>query len=471
MKKTFSIQDSLHQLVITISILLAVILGASLLMLVRSNGHYSRLLHNVTTASEFNQEFKNTIDQKMYYYVIESQYSEGLPIAEVTAAQKLAQSLIDTTTNKESSRAIGSVLDLCENLEQRIYQIQNTSDYDDRQSQLQNNIYVLTALVEEYMYEYLYYEAVELNTLQQETASQMTMEIFLIILVTAAAIVFVLRYSIRLSRSITEPLVELSRRAESVTAGDLTPREPAGSRVREIQTLSQGMEQMIARLNAQMLEGQQKQESLRKAELALLQAQINPHFLYNTMDTIIWLIEAEKPQAAVEMVSNLSAFFRHSLSKGRDVITLEEEEGHVRSYLQIQQARYKDIMTYTVDIDPALHRALLPKLTLQPLVENALYHGIKLKRGLGHIQISGWREDGYVILQISDTGVGMTQQRLEHLRAAMESGETVGFGLTAVNRRLQLMFGREYGLSITSRDGLGTTVTARLPYVEKEGQI
>lgn len=468
MNHTVSIQKSLRRLVTTISVLMAVILLSALLMLLSSNRHYSRLLHNVTTASEFNQEFKNNIDQKMYYYVIESQYSEGLPITEVRAAQELARSLIDTTTDKESRQAINSVLDLCENLEKRIYQIQNTSNYDDRQSQLENNIYVLTSLVEEYMYEYLYYEATELNRIRQQTGAQIVAEIILITAVTALTVICVLRYSVRLSESITRPLVELSRRVEDVAVGDLSEQEPIQSRIREVQTLSQGLEQMVARLNDQMQESQQKQESLRKAELALLQAQINPHFLYNTMDTIIWLIEAEKLPEAVEMVSNLSSFFRHCLSKGRDIIPLQEEEQHVRSYLQIQQARYKDILDYDVEIDPAIHKALLPKLTLQPLVENALYHGIKLKRAVGHIQISGWMEDGFVILQISDNGVGMTQERLEQLRDAMESGETVGFGLTAVNRRLQLQFGREYGLTVTSRDGLGTTVTARIPYTERE---
>lgn len=468
MNHTVSIQKSLRRLVTAIGVLLALILASALLMLLSSNRHYSTLLHNVTTASEFNQEFKNSIDQKMYYYVIESQYSEGLPIAEVTAAQELAQSLIDTTANRESRQAINSVLNLCENLELRIYQIQNTSNYDDRQSQLENNIYVLTSLVEEYMYEYLYCEATELNRVRQETGEQVIAEIILITAVTVVTMICVLRYSVRLSGSITEPLVALSRRVEDVAAGNLSDQEPIRSQIREIQTLSQGLEQMVARLNGQMRESQQKQESLRRAELALLQAQINPHFLYNTLDTIIWLIEAEKLPEAVEMVSNLSAFFRHCLSRGRDIISLREEEQHVRSYLQIQQARYKEILHYSVEIDSAVHKALLPKLTLQPLVENALYHGIKLKRAVGHIRISGWMENGFVILQVSDNGVGMTQQRLEQLRAAMDSGEAVGFGLTAVNRRLQLQFGREYGLSVTSREGLGTTVTARMPYVERE---
>ena len=217
--------------------------------------------------------------------------------------------------------------------------------------------------------------------------------------------------------------------------------------------------------NPDLLRGELTEQRL---SMLYFKSQINPHFLYNTMDTIIWLIEADKQQEAVEMVSNLSSFFRHSLSKGEDVISLAEEERHVRSYLQIQHARYKDIMEYTVDIDPGLHDAMLPKLTLQPLVENALYHGIKLKRAKGTIRITGRLEDGCVLLRVEDNGVGMTRERLSQLRSAMERQERVGFGLSAVNQRLMLQFGPEYGLRIHSEEGLGTTVTARIPYTRKE---
>ena len=466
MKKVHSIKGRLRHLVAAISIVLAVLLVSVLLMLGSYSSHYARLLHNVTTASEFNREFKDTIDLRMYYYVIESQYSQGLPIEEVRAAQTLAKSLIDTTFQKNSRQAITSVLDLCENLEGKIYQIEE--NYDQRLTQLENNVYVLTSLVEEYMYTYLYYEAAELNAVQQVVTRQAGVEIALIILAAALAIVFLLRYSIRLSRSITAPLEELCRRAERVDAGDLTVQEPVPSEIREIRTLSEGMEQMIGRLDDQMGEIRRRQESLRRTELALLQAQINPHFLYNTMDTIIWLIEADKQQEAVEMVANLSSFFRHSLSKGEDVITLAEEERHVRSYLQIQHARYQDIMEYILDIDPGLHDAMLPKLTLQPLVENALYHGIKLKRAKGTIRITATLADGCVLLRVEDNGVGITPQRLAQLRDAMERQERVGFGLSAVNQRLRLQFGPEYGLRLDSEEGQGTTVTARIPYVRKE---
>ena len=463
-----SIRHRMQGLIIAFTALAAVVLVTALSLLLRYNSSYQDLLDNVTTASEFNQDFKASIDLKMYYYVIESQYSEGLPLDEVAAAQQLAQGLLSTTTHKESRMAISSVLSLCQNLEEKINQIEQTGSYDERQLQLENNIYVLTALIQEYMYNYLYYESVQLNLLQQQISRQMAAEILLVLLLSAVLIALLVRYSVHLSRSVAQPVVDLSRRAEDVIGGDLTVREPVRSETYEIRTLSEGMEQMIARLNAQIQETTQKQASLRKAELALLQAQINPHFLYNTMDTIIWLIEANRPQAAVEMVSDLSNFFRHSLSRGEDIITLGEEEEHVRSYLQIQQARYKDILDYTIRMDPALRETRLPKLTLQPLVENALYHGIKRKRGRGCIRIASQAEGAAVLLQITDDGAGMTAARLEELNRAIEKGERVGFGLVTVHERLRLLFGPPYGLTLSSREGAGTTVTVRIPRRGKE---
>ncbi len=468
MSRRDSIQSRMRRMVVASFGFMAAVLAVTLALVLAYSSQYKNLLHNVTTASEFNQDFKENIDLKMYYYVIESRYSEGLPIQEVQAAQALAKDLLDSTSQKDSLQAVTSVLDLCENLEEKIYQIEQTQSYDSRQMQLENNIYVLTALIQEYMYNYLYYESVQLNRLQQQISGQITAEILFVLLLSAALILLLARYSVRLSRSVAQPVVDLCRRAEDVIGGDLTVREPVRSETYEIRTLSEGMEQMIARLNAQIQETTQKQASLRKAELALLQAQVNPHFLYNTMDTIIWLIEADRPQAAVEMVSNLSSFFRHSLSRGEDVISLGEEGKHVRSYLQIQQARYKDILDYTIQIDPALRGTRLPKLTLQPLVENALYHGIKLKRGKGCIAITSRMEGLDVLLQITDDGAGMTETRLEELNQAIANGERVGFGLATVHERLRLLFGPPYGLTLFSREGEGTTVTVRVPRQGKE---
>ncbi len=471
-KRTLSapatIQQRMHWLVTAFSILAALILVSVLAMLLTYSSHYSDLQYNVTTASEFNRDFKDTIDLKMYYYVTGSRYSEGLPLVEVQNAQKLARNLLSTTTQKDSLLAITSVLDLCVNLEQKMHQIEATEAYDERELQLENNIYILTTLIQEYMYNYLYYEAVQLNALQTMVSRRIITEVVGIAALLVIVLLMMTRYISKLSLSITSPIIDLCQRMENISAGDLGDWEPVESQEREISILSDGMEQMVKRLHVQIQENTRKQDVLRRTELALLQAQINPHFLYNTLDTIIWLIEASKTGDAVEMVSNLSSYFRHSLSKGEDVITLEEEERHVRSYLQIQEVRYHDIMHYTINLDPSLGCAAIPKLTLQPLVENALYHGIKRKRGLGHIYVVGRMEDGKINLQVTDDGAGMSEERQQELREAMKSDSRIGFGLATVHERIRLLFGEDYGLTFSSRPGIGTTVTVSIPYRTKE---
>lgn len=462
MKKS-SISRQMQRLVVAFTALTLAVLTLAVATLLAYQNRYRGVFHNLTTASEFNKDFKNDIDLKMYYYVIESRYSEGLPIKEVEAAQLLAQNLRSSTVNRESLQAITSVLDLSENLERKICQIRDTASYDDRQIQLENNIYVLTGLIQEYMYNYLYSEAVELNALQQQMSRQLALETVLIALGVGVVFVLLTRHTIRLGKSITNPIVHLSRRVQQIGGGDLSAHEPVTSNVFEVSTLSEGLEQMVERMDQLIQETTEKQERLRYAELALLQAQINPHFLYNTMDTIIWLMEAEKSQEAVEMVSNLSSFFRHSLSKGADIITLSEEECQVRSYLQIQQVRYKNILTCDIDIAPEIQNEKIPKLTLQPLVENALYHGVKLKRGGGRISVTGRLEKNEIVLKVSDSGIGMSTQRLAELRSAMERGERVGFGLSTVHERLRLFFGPGYGLEVESTEGVGTVITARIP--------
>lgn len=469
MKNKYSINKRMFSLVAAMVFVIAIILGTSITLIINANSKYTDLVHNVTTASKFNQEFKSNIDLKMYYYVIESQYSEGLPIKEVHDAQELSEALIETTSRKESRQAITSVLDLCRNLEEKMYGINEISNYDERISHLQNNIYVMTALIEEYMYNYIYNEAVEMNEVHQELSYRLVVEIILIIIVTAAAIFLLLKYVVFLGRSITKPIVGLSKRAKDVAGGDMSVQKPIDSNIEEINILGIGFENMVERLNIQIQENNMRQESLRKAELALLQAQINPHFLYNTMDTIIWLIEANKTEEAVNMVLDLAGFFRNSLSKGEDIITIEQEERHVRSYLQIQQVRYRDKMSYMIDIDPAIYKAILPKLTLQPLVENALYHGIKHQRNAGYIYITGRAEGENAVLQVKDNGLGMSEEKLKQLQDAMLNDSKVGFGLSAVNERLKLQFGEDHGLSVMSMEGVGTTITLRIPLIKKEG--
>ncbi|MDO5337554.1 MAG: sensor histidine kinase [Eubacteriales bacterium] len=466
-----TLKSKIHKLIILFLIPMVGLILVTFSVLFSYTNKYMDILHNVTTASEFNQDFKEDIDLKMYYYVVDSHYSEGLPIAQVQAAQELAGNLLNTTTEKESWKAIHGVQKLCVNLESKIYQIEETESYDDRQEQLENNIYVLTELIQEYMYTYLYHEAVHLDELQGQMRHRLYVQVALLLIFGAGCFCFVTRWMMLFGKSITSPVSELCRRVEAIGDGDLTVQTPIAAEEYEIQMLSNGFEQMVEQLNGLIEQNKQEQISLRSAELALLQAQINPHFLYNTLDTIIWLVETEKNEQAVEMVTSLSGYFRSSLSKGRNIITLREEEQHVRSYLQIQQVRYKDILEYKIDIDKELAECEIPKLTLQPLVENALYHGIKQKRGLGTILVKGFSEGDTIYLVVSDNGAGMDEERLSEVQQAIQKGQRVGFGLSTVHERQQLFFGNDYGLSIDSVQGEGTTVCVKIPRQTERKQV
>ena len=237
---------------------------------------------------------------------------------------------------------------------------------------------------------------------------------------------------------------------------------------KEISALSDSFEHMAVRIQKLMEEVRQEEISLRKTELKALQAQINPHFLYNTLDNIVWLIEGNEPDEAVEMVVTLSEFFRLVLSKGKEFITIRQEEQHISSYLQIQEKRYHDILDYHIYIDPEIYEYQIPKLTLQPLVENALYHGIKYKRSRGMIEITGTKEGENLYLTVADDGVGMDEDELKKLgkeisRPCKETES--GFGLANVNERIRMYFGAEFGMKIWSEKGSGTRITIEIPAI------
>ena len=458
-----TMQSKLWKMILVVALPLMIVILAIAFIGIGYALQYYAILNNVTTASDFNQNFKDDIDLKMYYYVIESQYSEGLPIKEVQSAEGIARKLIDTTTEKESLSAISSVQNLSHNLEEKIQQIAETKIYDSRMDQLKNNIYILTDLIQKYMYIYLYYEAAHLNTLQTAMITNMILLIGAVVVLSLVLLYFLLNNSRKLSRRIVDPIDKICQRLKAIGKGSLLVCEPIQADVEEVQLLSDGIESMVGRLKRQIEKNTEQEKQRRHTELALLQAQINPHFLYNTLDTIIWLIESGEMGDALTMIDSLSHYFRFSLSRGHNVITLAEEEQHIRSYLEIQQMRYRDLMKYEIDIPEELKSFILPKLTLQPLVENALYHGIKIKRRQGFIRVISRARDGHLILEVFDDGIGMTKDRLNLVQASLVNGSSEGFGLRAVHQRIQILFGTEYGLSVESTPEVGTRISVTIP--------
>lgn len=431
-------------------------------MLLFFNQAYKESLQNANTAAEFNNEFKKKLDLDMYYYVVGPSQNKPLPLEEVVHAQNILQRLLETTTQSENRWRIQSMLNLCKRLEECMIEVSVTKGYNDRMEQLEKNVYLITALIETYMHDYIYDELKLLSALQQDINSRVFYVMVGTTVCSISIILLILFNALRLTHNITKPIDQLCEKAKQLGDGEFQI-EPIQTNSIEIQTLDEGFHEMAGRIQTLLNRIKAEQMVLRRTELELLQAQINPHFLYNTFDSIVWLAETQRNKEAIQMVTSLSTFFRNSLSKGKDIITIEAEQSQVCSYLEIQKIRYSDILDYEIDISPTLLSYTIPKLTLQPLVENAIYHGIKHKRTKGKLMIRGWEDGDNIVFSIEDNGIGMSEEQLQDLEDKMLEDRSKGFGLSNVQKRLKLYCGESYGLTFLSTKQVGTTVLVRIP--------
>ncbi len=230
----------------------------------------------------------------------------------------------------------------------------------------------------------------------------------------------------------------------------------------EISALSDSFGHMVVRIQELMEQVRQEEITLRKTELNALQAQINPHFLYNTLDSIAWMCEEDRTKEAVEMVNALARLFRISISRGHELITLEKEVEHAKSYLKIQNYRYKNQFAYEFDVEESCLSYLCNKITLQPIIENAIYHGIDRMVDEGYIKICIREEEMAIRMTVTDNGVGMSEEQCQEI-LHREAGDRTGIGIKNVNDRIRIYFGEEYGLHITSELDEGTCVEIRIP--------
>ena len=295
---------------------------------------------------------------------------------------------------------------------------------------------------------------------------QATLNVVLVLLLAllALTILFSVLAQRSLSHAIHTPIARLEKFAAELAGGNLQARAPETS-VAELHELTESLNSMAGRLQDLIDENRREQENLKKSELRALQAQINPHFLYNTLDAIVWLAEAGQTREVIHITRALSDFFRISLSQGKDWIPLSEEIKHLTGYLTIQKIRYRDILDYQIEIPDELGSCQVLKLLMQPLVENAIYHGIKHRRGRGLVKVTGRMEGAWLILQVQDNGAGMSSERLLQVRDGLsgDGGESAGYGLFNVNKRIQLYYNQPQGVWIESQVGEGTTVTLKLP--------
>jgi len=283
----------------------------------------------------------------------------------------------------------------------------------------------------------------------------------------AVVILCVIIVSVFLSARIARPIRKLERTLQQVGEGDLNTRIDV-SGAYEVEQLSKRFNLMLQRIRQLMDQIIYEQETKRKGELEVLQSQINPHFLYNTLNSVIRLAERGKTEEVVTMIQSLSKFFRISLSKGNNMITVQEELDHIRHYLVIQSFRFKNKFRYEIIAQDEVLQCQTIKLILQPIVENALYHGIEMMPDEGFISIQAELMDDLVVIRISDNGLGMSKETMKViLTGGSKSMNGSGVGVRNVNERIELYYGREYGLSFESEIEEGTTVTLIFPALAK----
>ena len=292
---------------------------------------------------------------------------------------------------------------------------------------------------------------------------------WLLALAAVAILLAALVSSIVISRALSRPLKGLSRAMRLFEKNaDTFTYAPVGG-AREVQELSESFGHMVVKIQHLMETVRREEINLRKTELKALQAQINPHFLYNTLDSIAWMCEQGRNDEAVQMVNALAQLFRISISRGHELIPIRSELRHAESYLKIQKHRYKNQFSYRFDVDESCLDFLCNKITLQPIIENAIYHGINGLVDEGEIVITLRADGSDVVFTVADNGVGMEEEQIQAILRKERSDHT-GIGIKNVNDRLKIYFGEGYGITIDSEPDVGTTVTIRMPQVREEGE-
>jgi two-component system, sensor histidine kinase YesM len=450
----------------------------SMLQVLSYSRQYDAIITNITTANSISGSIKPDIDNEMWKIVAgKIEFSEG---RQYEIIKDINTQVLWMVENTESPRArikldliLRTLLSLEESIDLMDEKIAQHSTAAENEAVL-DQIRFATSVMEEVVQDYVIYEVHRMEGQYQVMREGFNRWQTFSILLIISAVAFSVVAAWSLSRSIYTPIKKLHDVTTTITKNDLQALM-TNDNVDEITELGMSFNIMIGRIKELLDSKMKEQENLKRAELRALQAQINPHFLYNTLDTIIWMAEAKKTDQVVRIVSALSSFFRISLSKGMDWITIGEEVERTRSYLTIQKMRYRDILDFKIEVEDEVTENTILKLILQPLVENALYHGIKNKRQGGTIIVRARKKNQEeIILHVEDNGIGFTPEKLAQLRAELEddSGDIMlesGFGIGNVNKRIRLYYGKPYGLTVESEYNSGTCVTLIIP--AKTGEI
>ncbi|MDS0524240.1 sensor histidine kinase [Clostridium sp. SHJSY1] len=313
---------------------------------------------------------------------------------------------------------------------------------------------------------YTNWKIVAIAYISEIVASKKEIMKFVIWILVTCIFLIVLTFNF-ISAKISEPIKKLEKSMKKVEEGNFYIYVDAEGED-EVVKLSQAFNLMISKVRSLMDEIVVEQEAKRKSELNVLQSQINPHFLYNTLDSIVWMAENGNSQDVITMVTSLARLFRISLSKGKNIISVEQEIEHARNYLTIQKIRFKNKFTYDIEVQPEVKNLKTIKLILQPLIENSIYHGIEYMQDQGYIKIRVSIIEDKLLYEVMDNGLGIEHEKLEELlEYEIETKGGSGIGVKNVQKRIQLTYGKEYGLQVESELEEGTNIKIWLPLVEE----
>lgn len=434
---------------------------------------YDLIITNVSKTNRLNQTVKMDISNEVWDIVAgNKKFEEGRQYDIIDGINESLDDIMRTTEERENRQMLevaGRAVDtLRRNVDRLGSQMANQSLVSENEEML-DEIRGVSALISDILQDFIV-RVIESATITNEHHKRIT---FVLTVIQIFTVVFVAIFAVFTQRSVTasinDPIKRLDDLSKRIAEGDFTVRVKL-PQVSELDGLTDNLNIMAVKIQELIAENVREQQNLQKSEMKALQAQITPHFLYNTFDTIVWLAEEKKNDQVIDITRAFSSFFRISLNKGKDYLTVSEEFEHVKSYLTIQKIRYRDILDYEIEYEPEMASCQILKLVLQPLVENALYHGIKNKRGRGFLSVKGWRENNRLCFSVQDNGIGMTEEKLANINQQINGSadpEDLNnvYGLYNVNKRLELYYDASTKLEITSRYQEGTTVYFSVPEV------
>ncbi len=437
---------------------------------------YSQIISNVSNANRISLIAKDDIPAELWNIICGKKEiadgSQNKMLDDISSGL----SLMLLTINNEESRGKLEVANrayttLRRNVDMLITQIKGGSLVTQNEATL-DEIRTITSLFSDIMQDFIVTEIEAANETNQSLRNTSVILTAIQIIITVFAIIISINSFITVSGAIQKPISDMEKLSTKVSNGDLTARIDI-PHVNELNTLAENLNTMAGQIDLLIQKNMEEQKNFQKAEMKALQAQITPHFLYNTFDTIVWLAEEEHTEEVVRITKAFSDFLRISLSRGHEWITISQELEHIKNYLTIQKIRYADILNYSIDADEALMDVKMIKLVLQPLIENAIYHGIKNKRGRGELKVSVHYTNGtrtFVSFTVEDNGAGFTEERLGQVRNELRTGAQDSeklssvYGLYNVNKKLKLYYGEQTeGLLIESEAGKGSKISFTIP--------